>query len=237
MIKFFRHIRFKLMETGKTAKYFKYAIGEIILVVIGILIALWLNNIREQSINLESECFYLTNLLENLNEDKKEISFILDQQGSRVSTRDSFFKLLKNTHFEKQAISNAYTKIAEFNLTFFADPSAFSSLKSSGNLGLIQNKELQLKLSNLYEKVYYRIDYNGQLYDQRIEMTSAKLIPYFDYSIKEFTNWDIIKDNQLRNIIAFEQDYNVFYTSLLENAIIKIEELQEIILIEIERCD
>ena len=39
MIKFFRQIRFKLMETGKTSRYLKYAIGEIVLVVIGILIA------------------------------------------------------------------------------------------------------------------------------------------------------------------------------------------------------
>ena len=44
MIKFFRNIRLNLMETGKTGNYFKYAIGEIILVVIGILIALQINN-------------------------------------------------------------------------------------------------------------------------------------------------------------------------------------------------
>ena len=43
MIKFFRKIRYDLMETGKTGKYFKYAIGEIVLVVIGILIALSIN--------------------------------------------------------------------------------------------------------------------------------------------------------------------------------------------------
>jgi hypothetical protein len=237
MIKFFRRIRQNLLNEGKTSKYFKYAIGEIVLVVVGILIALWLNNLREKSENLKSECFYLTNLLDNLNEDKKEISFIQSQQSSRVAIRNSFFRLLENTDFDKKSISKSYTQVTEFNLTFFADPSAFNSLKSSGNLGLIQNKNLQLKLSNLYEKVYYRIDYNGRLYDQRIEMTSTKLIPYFDYSTKEFTNLDIIKHNQLRNIVAFEQDYNVFYTSLLEKAIIKIEELQEIILKEKERCD
>ena len=44
MIKFFRKIRYDLMETGKTGKYLKYAIGEIVLVVIGILIALQINN-------------------------------------------------------------------------------------------------------------------------------------------------------------------------------------------------
>ena len=47
MIKFFRKIRQKLLMENKTSKYFKYAIGEIILVVIGILIALSLNNWKE----------------------------------------------------------------------------------------------------------------------------------------------------------------------------------------------
>jgi len=47
MIKFFRKIRYDLMGKNKTGKYLKYAIGEIILVVIGILIALQINNWNE----------------------------------------------------------------------------------------------------------------------------------------------------------------------------------------------
>ena len=47
MIKFFRKIRYDLMEKNKTGKYLKYAIGEIVLVVIGILIALSINNWNE----------------------------------------------------------------------------------------------------------------------------------------------------------------------------------------------
>ena len=47
MIKFFRHIRKSLLQQNKTGKYFKYAIGEIVLVVIGILIALSINNWNE----------------------------------------------------------------------------------------------------------------------------------------------------------------------------------------------
>ena len=50
MIKFFRKIRFNLIGTKETGKYFKYAIGEIILVVIGILIALQVNNWNENRI-------------------------------------------------------------------------------------------------------------------------------------------------------------------------------------------
>ena len=51
MIKFFRHIRKSLLMENKTGKYLKYAIGEIILVVIGILIALSINNWNEERKN------------------------------------------------------------------------------------------------------------------------------------------------------------------------------------------
>ena len=47
MIKFFRNIRRSLLSEGKTSKYLKYAVGEIVLVVIGILIALQINNWNE----------------------------------------------------------------------------------------------------------------------------------------------------------------------------------------------
>jgi hypothetical protein len=47
MLKFFRKIRYDLMAKNKTGKYFKYAIGEIVLVVIGTLIALQINNANE----------------------------------------------------------------------------------------------------------------------------------------------------------------------------------------------
>ncbi|MEN2281330.1 DUF6090 family protein [Algoriphagus sp. SE2] len=47
MIKFFRKIRYNLMSENNTSKYVKYAIGEIVLVVIGILIALQINNWNE----------------------------------------------------------------------------------------------------------------------------------------------------------------------------------------------
>ena len=60
MIKFFRHIRQNLIMENKTSKYFKYAIGEIVLVVIGILIALQINNWNENRKNNLWEQQFLT---------------------------------------------------------------------------------------------------------------------------------------------------------------------------------
>ena len=55
MIKFFRKIRYNLIEKNRTGKYLKYAIGEIILVVIGILIALSINNWNDSRLENKTE--------------------------------------------------------------------------------------------------------------------------------------------------------------------------------------
>ena len=73
MIKFFRKIRQNLLSEGKTGKYFKYAIGEIILVVIGILIALQINNLNENRKNKEQEIVLLKGLSSDLELDIKQL--------------------------------------------------------------------------------------------------------------------------------------------------------------------
>ncbi|NNL82601.1 MAG: hypothetical protein HKP28_04370, partial [Winogradskyella sp.] len=70
MIKFFRHIRQSMINQNKTKKYVLYAVGEIVLVVIGILIALQINNWNENR-KLQNEInIYLNQKLENLKEDR-----------------------------------------------------------------------------------------------------------------------------------------------------------------------
>ena len=69
MIKFFRKIRQKLLQQNKIGSYFKYAIGEILLVVIGILIALQINNANEAHKAKQSEKAVLKNLIQDLRAD------------------------------------------------------------------------------------------------------------------------------------------------------------------------
>ena len=78
MIKFFRHIRKTLLEQNKTSKYFKYAIGEIVLVVIGILIALQINNWNEHRKSMLQE----VNILSKLNRDLK--ANLLEIKGLKI---------------------------------------------------------------------------------------------------------------------------------------------------------
>ena len=91
MIKFFRKIRQNLLSEGKTGKYLKYAIGEIILVVIGILIALQINNWNENrktDIKIKNS---LVALKSDLKQDtiliKKRLPFINEQYNLNESLR------------------------------------------------------------------------------------------------------------------------------------------------------
>ena len=91
MIKFFRHIRKSLLNEGKTSKYFKYAIGEIVLVVIGILIALQINNWNESRKLQEEINTYLTQKLVNLYEDQQRL---VDMKDLRINYTEVSKKLL-----------------------------------------------------------------------------------------------------------------------------------------------
>ena len=76
MIKFFRKIRQKMLTENKFSKYLIYAIGEIILVVIGILIALSINNLSNHNKDRKLEKQYISSLINDLQADSIAISEI-----------------------------------------------------------------------------------------------------------------------------------------------------------------
>ena len=149
MIKFFRQVRQKLIIENKTANYLKYAIGEIVLVVIGILIALQINNWNENRktnleeqralLNIQSDFSKNKELLNDLiTTTKKSIDAgmkILNYTGSKVKpkTEDEFNDLL-NSLFDHDPY---------YPLNGFLD-----DLLNSGKLGIFKNVELRNLLSS-----------------------------------------------------------------------------------------
>lgn len=145
MIKFFRKIRYNLMEQNKTGKYFKYAIGEIILVMIGILLALQVNNWNEQRKDRIKEQV----LLKQLQEDYQANLIQLEE---KMATRDkiliSSVELLKAFDQPDGVIRDSLVKDLA---NTFHDPTfdpIQNDLTSSGNLVLIRNHRLKRLLSN-----------------------------------------------------------------------------------------
>ena len=134
MIKFVRHIRYNLMETGKTSKYIKYAIGEIILVVIGILIALGINNWNEKRKIKNEEKATLIKINEDLKVDSSQFSYYKQQfseidqlhtelhnlaQGNQTIDAISELVLIRRTLYFKQLVPSDYKKNIPQYVTIF----------------------------------------------------------------------------------------------------------------------
>ena len=97
MIKFFRNIRQSLLQDGKTSKYFKYAIGEIILVVIGILIALQINNWNQIKQNHKKEKLYLTEIVTNLKQDSIRLKEVLEYNEFKEGLVQNILKIFPDS--------------------------------------------------------------------------------------------------------------------------------------------
>ena len=106
MIKFFRRIRFKLLSTGNMGEYFKYAIGEIILVVIGILIALQINNWNQESKNQKKINSIFKEVLSDLHDDITEATRVIEFYEMKDSLTQ--YILSNKVTVEDYKIANPY---------------------------------------------------------------------------------------------------------------------------------
>lgn len=154
MIKFFRKIRQNLIMENKTGKYFKYAIGEIILVVIGILIALQINNWNEQKRKNTLEGEYYCRLLEDAEQDLEQINQFVELSKDRLRASNQALRLLKNKEVKKVDIGKQLAlSITAIYSDFSPNDSAFEDLKSGANLNIIKDKTVTKAINNYFNKV------------------------------------------------------------------------------------
>lgn len=161
MIKFFRKIRQNLLRNNKFSKYLLYAIGEIVLVVIGILIALQINNWNQQRISTEYEKKLLTELRNTITADYNLLQMAID--GNKRSSRSCEIIL---SHFDKNLPYHdslaLHFENANVWWTMVIRKNAFETAKAYG-LDFIQNDSTRILLSGLYEQVQTY----GQTMDER----------------------------------------------------------------------
>ncbi|MBO6881439.1 DUF6090 family protein [Winogradskyella sp.] len=155
MIKFYRQIRQSMINQNRTKKYLLYAIGEIILVVIGILIALQINNWNENRKSAKQENLYLKRLLSENKEDVNTFkSNIADlEKGIETIENLSFALNSVNSSDEKLVLAaNDFFGYGSIYPIFTSSTSTFDDLSSTGNLKDIRNSNLRDELVKHYAK-------------------------------------------------------------------------------------
>ena len=203
MIKFFRHIRQRLLSENKFSKYLLYAIGEIVLVVIGILIALQINNWNEERKEFRKSKALLEEFRRDLARDTAESNLVAGKLVRR----------LKMETWALNKISYDPSHLDSLKLVFYSPyyqlsmtARTFNKLQNSENPNLTGFEELQNQLTKYYTDTKYLLDAYNE------EEKHFALYSEINQVIRQKTEIDLsgfpmlpIEREQPDNLIAFAQ--------------------------------
>ncbi len=212
------------METGKTGRYFKYAIGEIVLVVIGILIALSINNWNENRKKNIAEKEFIEGVKNDLIQDKKYILDVIEELEPKIEV----YKTLNNVNSPSSITENItldsllavyYTS----QRTFYPISGSYQSAIAGNEINTLNNKSLTNSIIKLYNSTYSRLIDNGEILDGRWNHLTQKYshnrrIGHFpELNTYQFSE---LLDDMYHHFIQME-----WYQNILIDTIEEIDEL------------
>jgi len=205
MISLFRKIRQNLLLKGKITSYLKYAIGEILLVVIGILIALQINNWNEIRKNQRERIVILNNLKLELNEDFTMLTYTIERLERRKVFADYLYHLItnetKSEGIDSTVIVNALMR-SGYIYKFVPSFAVYNEIQNSGKLNLIKPDSIKKQLA---------------IYKSRVEENSRIEGPY-EITLKDFEKKAVnyLSEIQLSKNKKLEQRYKLINFNLVE---------------------
>jgi hypothetical protein len=185
MIPFFRKIRKKMADDNRPLKYMRYAFGEIVLVVIGILIALQINNWNENKNNAVQVNKHLATLKLNLQDDVKQAEKLLIVNDTALQYSNTFldqFKTLKPV--DKSVQMYLIFLMLEHNLE--VNRSGINAIINSNGMAYI-NEDLQLKILNYYRHI--------EQLASREEITNSDIKLMYEPYVKQNYSWIYNRSN------------------------------------------
>ena len=210
MIPFFRRIRKQLADDNQFLKYSRYAIGEIVLVVIGILIALQINNWNEENKTNKLEVKILKELQVNLRLDLEELEYDISFMDDINRACMDIQEFLEQNQSPNDSMFKVFS-ILRVTPHFDPNKSGYQLLQSKG-VEIISNDSLRNDISLLYERSY---PYYKRYEEERLRFHALHSEPalldyfsmYFDPSIEHFAEFKITQEDydKLRNDKAFSK--------------------------------
>lgn len=194
MIKFFRHIRQQLINDNKNSKYFKYAIGEIVLVVIGILIALQINNwnegrkeglkakgyVEKLIIDLVADTLYINERIIEGNGDQKEI--------------ETYFKFFEEGNHSKDVLIDSAMNVTYGLYRYLPINYTFKDMQSTGNSSLLTEEQRRALIEITNAQEFLQIIFEKTISNQFSERQERN--KYLDDDISNSNFFEILSIEQ-----------------------------------------
>jgi|TARA_Y100000385_G_C13102028_1_gene645149 hypothetical protein len=203
MLTLLRRIRKSLIDSGSARKYLLYAIGEIALVVIGILMALQINNWRQEEITQKLSNDLFINLKASLRQDSVELVHILQKikkcgDAEEIIIGNNYQSL--NDQLSRAEITELLRDLDGGIYSFFPRFGVYNNIVQNNYLSLLKQKQLKADLIFHYEHLYVR--YNA--IDAEItEIFITSLLPTITKDISF-----VPKQNDLANLKNFKKFYD-----------------------------
>lgn len=223
MIKFFRKIRQNSIKNNKVFNYLKYAFGEIILVVIGILIAVQINNWNENRKVQKQEIQIYSELKSDLLQTKNDILKTVSKHKEILKSNQQLIYDIYNKKTYSDTIYNLFSQTGD-DFKIIPKTSAFENLKNIG-LNILSNDSLRISITNLFQLDLKRLDDELELNNPGLSITNI-LFPYqkkyLFADLSETTKYGFTHSDTITVYKMKIRDYNKF---LKDNDLIKTLQL------------
>lgn len=217
MLKLLGKIRRRLLAQKKLSNYLLYAIGEILLIVIGILIALTISNWNESSKSVQKELVLLTEMQQNLQHDISQLDATLRANKKRIRSNEVVIRSIDlKRPFDDSLAFHFGNCFGNFQLV--ENVSAWENLKSVG-LDLISNDSLRNAIAQLYSTSYVYLESVEKTADDQFQW--SQLYPQILKHINIDTLWvsgtpdnyaDLLNDREFKEVIKM----NIFLANFMQ---------------------
>ena len=186
MIKFFRHIRKSLLMENNTGKYLKYAIGEIFLVVIGIIIALQLNNWNEEQKKLKLKETYRKALLLDYSNDTLELKQLIQLKKTELDSLNALRKFIHSNSATPDDFRKLFENFVTTNMIDYEyNTNTYEVIIATGNIDLFDTQSIQMimELKKSQNKAIRGFGAMSDVYQNQLVQITQNFPVFSNYSM------------------------------------------------------
>ena len=200
-----------MLTENKFSKYLIYAIGEIILVVIGIMIALQINNSNNKRIEKDREIKYLINIKLDLLKDIESLEYNIDFRQKKTLGIENLINQINGQPIKDLNETTFNVINTLYQERFQPSNVTYSDLVSSGNMNLISNDSIKIylfELSLLYQQNLFNIEHETAEYDENISKSIFRLADV------ERMKPVFLGEKTIEQVNISEEDFKALFESL-----------------------
>lgn len=225
MLKFFRKIRKNLLTENKFSKYLFYAIGEILLVVIGILIALQINNWNNGRIERKEEEKSYLNIKRQIIDDKNDLLKVIDYNDYFSRAYQYGIKIIMSGNRSKiDSLALVTMSLSQFS-DFHNSGNIYQTLVNSGDLKLLKNSKITSAVQKLETTYVFTNKLENIHWELIINELSPELKGVIDYTTVKAVEPDKLYSIELKNIFFEIIELTKLKNTIYKQALVEIDSI------------